>query len=106
MKILKIFGVVVGIHIFALILIFANPGCSSMTKAPSAAGDTVAKAEPTSSAISVPSINPAPASSAQDPVTLNLNGSSSSSGGMRAAPTRPGSPVAGVLVNEPVSDVT
>ena len=32
MKILKIFGIVVGIHLFALILIFANPGCSSTTK--------------------------------------------------------------------------
>ena len=36
MKILKIFGVVVGIHLFALLLIFANPGCSSTSKPPPA----------------------------------------------------------------------
>jgi hypothetical protein len=29
MKILKIFGIVAGIHAVALLLIFANPGCSS-----------------------------------------------------------------------------
>jgi LysM repeat protein len=29
MKIMKVLGVVVGVHVFALILIFANPGCSS-----------------------------------------------------------------------------
>ena len=29
MKILKILGIVAGLHAFALLLIFANPGCSS-----------------------------------------------------------------------------
>ena len=40
MKILKIFGLVVGIHVAALILIFANPGCSSSTKPAPSPGDT------------------------------------------------------------------
>ena len=42
MKILKIFGIVVGIHVFALISIFANPVGSSTTKPPPAPHDTVA----------------------------------------------------------------
>ena len=45
MKILKIFGIVVGIHVFALILIFANPGCSSTTKPTPALADTTSKTE-------------------------------------------------------------
>ena len=30
MKILKIFGIVIGIHMFALLLIFANPFLSAL----------------------------------------------------------------------------
>ena len=56
MKILKIFGIVVGIHVFALVLIFANPGCSSSTRPAPAPTDTVAKSEP-APAISVPNLS-------------------------------------------------
>ena len=36
MKILKIFGIVAGIHALAFLLILANPGCSSTSKPPPA----------------------------------------------------------------------
>src|SRR5689334_17706465 len=100
MKILKIFGVVVGIHVFALILIFANPGCSSTTKPP--ASETVAKAEPTGP-VSVPNIAPAPASGPSSatppPLSVNLAGSGSTDG--RRPPTRPGSTAPAVFTPEP-----
>lgn len=101
MKILKIFGVVVGIHVFALILIFANPGCSSTTKPPGAA-ETVAKAD-TPAPVSVPAIAPAPTgASSAPPLTVNLGGTEG-----RHAPTRPGSaPAPAVFTPEPVTGVT
>lgn len=107
MKILKIFGVVVGIHIFALILIFANPGCSSTTKPPPAPSDTVAKAD-TAQPLNVPNLTPAPAaSSSSPPLSLNLDGANASAGGeKRFVPTRPNTPAAGTLVSQPVTDVT
>lgn len=112
MKILKIFGIVVGIHVFALILIFANPGCSSSTKPPVPA-DTATVAAP-SPAMVTPSPAPAPPPTASPassaPITFNPDapavGSSSSSGpSVRYTPTRPGTPVATTLVTEPVPDV-
>lgn len=115
MKILKIFGLVVGVHIFALILIFANPGCSSTTKPAPSPGATAPIVEPappigvnapaasggiysstTDSSTATPLFNPeAPA------VTLPT----AAGGGARTVPTRPGTPVAGLLAAEPVADV-
>jgi LysM repeat protein len=109
MKILKIFGVVVGIHIFALVLIFANPGCSSTSKPP-VPDDTVSKTEPAPAPVGLPNIAPAPASSNPPPLTFNPDApaayATASSAGTRYVPTRPGSPAAGSLVSEPVTDVT
>lgn len=114
MKILKIFGIVVGIHVFALVLIFANPGCSSTTQSPPAATDTVAKAD--ASPLTMPSLaptSPAPGNAspgAPAPVMFNpdapaVAASSTSSAG-RYVPTRPNTPVVSALVAEPVADVT
>ncbi|MEY4940450.1 MAG: hypothetical protein RIQ93_2185 [Verrucomicrobiota bacterium] len=111
MKILKIFGFVIGIHLFALILIFANPGCSSTSKPAPAPSDTVLQAEPP------PTVNlpMTAADSSSSPVSsprVSLNpdesaaSSSSSSAGVRFIPTRPGSPAASTLVTAPVTDVT
>ena len=114
MKILKIFGIVAGIHLFALILIFANPGCSSTTKPKPAVADTAPKSDD-SPKIVVPGPTPvvlatgveAPAS-APGPVTFNPDAPAAavSESGVRFVPTRPGTPVAGALVTEPVSGVT
>ncbi len=116
MKILKIFGIVVGIHVFALILIFANPGCSA-----SSAKSREAAAPPASSAtVSLPPLDYG--SSTGSPVTAApLNGPDASpitaapilfnpdapatSAGTRYSPTRPGTPAAGVLQAPPVADV-
>ena len=116
MKILKIFGIVVGIHVFALILIFANPGCSSTKKSPPATAETASKPETSSPVTSAPSTPSSVYSSTTDssssapPVTFNPNApagaSPASSSAGRSTPTRPGTPVAGVLQNEPVTDVT
>ena len=117
MKILKIFGLVVGVHVFALILIFANPGCSSTTKpAPSpAATAPMAEPAPVVGLAAAPSSGGGIYSSSTDTTTAAplFNPESpavalpaSAAGGARISPTRPGTPVAGVLVAEPVSDVT
>jgi len=111
MKIMKVLGAVVGIHVLALILIFANPGCSSTTKPTPAPVDTVARAEP-APAVSVPGVSPSvsvpmaasPVSAAPafnpDAPALAANG-----GGVRFSPTRPGTPAEAALIAQPVTDV-
>jgi LysM repeat protein len=117
MKILKIFGIVAGIHLFALILIFANPGCSSTAKTAPSPGDTSSTASTTTSPIvaapssssSTPTASSdAPSSSAItfNPDTPAAAAPATSDNGVRFTPTRPGTPVAGALLAEPVADVT
>ena len=101
MKVLKIFGVVVGIHVFALILIFANPGCSAMTKTPPAPSETVVKADPPPPTITVPNTAAADTSVNFDPNAPAI----SMPAAIRYSPTRPNTPAAGVLASEPVADV-
>ena len=114
MKILKVFGFVVAIHLSALILLFAIPGCSSTSKTPPSPGETAAKpTSPAAASTATPSITPAatreagPSSSA---ITFNPNvpaaPAPAASAGDRYSPTRPGTPVAGALLVEPVTDVT
>ena len=115
MKIMKVLGVVVGIHVFALILIFANPGCSSTAKPPPAPVDTVVRADPAPT-VSVPGVPPSVtvpmADSGASPVSaapVNFNPDApalAAGGGVRFMPTRPGTPAASTLVVEPVADVT
>jgi LysM repeat protein len=113
MKILKIFGFVVGIHLFALILIFANPGCSSTAKPQPAPSDTMIRAEPPP-AVSLPSgattvVLPGgdALAGAGAPSTFNPEAPAGAAGPVvRFTPTRPGTPVASTLVAEPVADVT
>lgn len=108
MKVLKIFGIVVGIHVFALVLIFANPGCSSSTKPAPAPSETVVAPPPPS--VGAPSAPSAPADSSStmvfNPDAPAVAPTSASSPGVRFTPTRPGSPAATAVVAEPVADVT
>lgn len=127
MKILKIFGLVVGVHVFALILIFANPGCSSSTRPAPRPADTVAAAEPPAvvtppvvppsapAADPAPALAPAPAPLAPAPaeagapaaITFNPDlPAVAAPAASRTSPTRPNTPVANALVAEPVADVT
>ncbi len=107
MKILKIFGAVVGIHVFALILIFANPGCSSANKVSPSKSDTVIMrdddagvASPATSGQS--SITAAPAADA-DRGAFDPNAPAAA---VRFSPTRPGTPAAAAVEAQPVGDVT
>ena len=89
MKILKILGIAAGVHALALILIFANPGCSY----------TNAAAPESSPITSAPS---ADQSSSAATVTVPATDTV----GIRYSPTRPGTTVASALSSQPVSDVT
>ena len=108
MKIVKIFGVVVGIHVFALVLIFANPGCTTRTPSRPSPSETVASPAPTSAAtVSLPAasadtVAPSPVTSAS--VTFNPETPAASTG-VHYSPTRPGTAEAGALQAEPVADV-
>lgn len=108
MKILKIFGVVVGIHVMALIMIFANPGCSSSTKpAPSPSDTVVASAEPAAPAITGPTQTPGASPLIASPVNAPADYSAPpSSVTFRYTPTRPNTAAASTLEAEPVTDVT
>jgi LysM repeat protein len=115
MKIMKVLGVVVGIHLFALILIFANPGCSSTSKPTPAPIDTMAKSEsaPTvsvpgvSSAVNVPLTDSSASAMTPAPILFNPDApATAAGGGLRFSPTRPGTAAASTLVAEPVADVT
>jgi LysM repeat protein len=91
MKIIKILGIAAGLHVLALIFIFANPGCS-YTKA--AGVDAPPESGSPISAAPEAGGSAAPAPSATEPVVI------------RYSPTRPGTPVAAALEAQPVSDVT
>ncbi len=109
MKILKIFGFVAGIHVFALILIFANPGCSSTTKRTPRPADTATSpisAAPASASDSPYYTSGGTASGGTSMVTFNPDAPATAAPDVRFTPTRPGTPVAGTLVTEAVSDVT
>jgi LysM repeat protein len=88
MKILKILGIAAAVHALALLLIFANPGCSYSKAAP----DT-------------PPISAAPQADAPSS-TQSAPAQSQEVVGIRYSPTRPGTTVASALETEPVSDVT
>ena len=105
MKILRIFGVVVGVHALALMLIFVNPGCSSANKPPKPADTAMADENPTNivtppaeDAVSPVSVAPADSMAATQPAA---------DVGVRFSPTRPGSPSANLIETQAsVSDVT
>lgn len=118
MKILKIFGIVVGIHVFALILIFANPGCSTSTKtaaqpveATPAVASTASVSLPTDISLNYGSSTESPVTSAplagSEPAAplFNPDAPATASTGLRFSPTRPNTPAASTLQTAPVTDV-
>lgn len=109
MKILKIFGFVAGIHVFALILIFANPGCSSTTKRlprPADTADSPISAAPASVSDSPYYTSGGASSGGTSVVTFNPDAAATAAPDVRFTPTRPGTPVAGALVTDAITDVT
>jgi membrane-bound lytic murein transglycosylase D len=115
MKILRIFGIVLAVHAFAFILIFANPGCSTKPQPTPTPADTASAAGGGASAITVPAatesspitvaqLGPNPAASAVlfDP---NAPAAPAASPLIRYSPTRPSTAAAVALQAEPVPDV-
>lgn len=124
MKLLRVFGLVAGVHALALLVILANPGCSTAVKGPPVPSDTVLRSA------DVPAPVPAPAPAARAGVyvsppesvrPVNAPVTPPPAGAMAAAapaptdvspatvrfvPTRPGTPVAGALAAEKVAEVT
>lgn len=114
MKLLKIFGIVAGIHVAALILIFANPGCSTTSKKPATSETATLPEAPVVSVPQLATDHSGDAASTQ----LNMTAGSSTAPALfnpdapattgdvgRYSPTRPNTPVAGALKAEPVADV-
>ncbi|HVU36604.1 MAG TPA: LysM peptidoglycan-binding domain-containing protein [Opitutaceae bacterium] len=118
MKILKIFGIVVGIHLAILIGVFVVPGCSTTTRPAPSPADTVPQA-PSTPAITVPNatapastdlggtpIAPVPAGFNPDAPATYDTSSSAGGTGIRFTPIRPNTPAASAVLAEPVQDVT
>lgn len=93
MNIIKVLGVVVGIHVVAY-LIIAQPGCRSTTARPEPVAATQpAPAAPAAQPVSAGELNPGAAELA--PIALNLPfAQTTPPAGDRYAPTRPGTPAA------------
>ena len=115
MKILRIFGIVLAVHAFAFILIFANPGCSTKPQSTPTPADTVTStgggapsitvpAATESSPITVAPLGPNPAASAV-PFDPNAPAAPAASPLIRYSPTRPSTAAAVALQAEPVADV-
>jgi len=103
MKILKICGVVAGIHALVILVIFINPGCSSTTKADGTPSDTAPAPAPAAPAISAASPAPAAATeTSSSPAIVPVAAENSF-----YAPTRPNTAAAVALEPAaPVADVT
>jgi len=123
MKILKILGIVAGLHAFALLLIFANPGCSSAGQPMAAAEGPAAKptvhavAQAAPPMVSIPPVVTVPGSAEADPGTAlrpaplatgpaAAPSDSDAQPMIRYSPTRPGTTVAAALEAQPVENVT
>jgi len=115
MKILKIFGAVIGAHFLFIVLFFAIPGCSSTTKPAPAPIDTVTRSESAaavtlpgaSAAVALPPADASPVTAA--PINFNPDApayAAPAGGNVRYTPTRPYTAAASTLVAEPVTDIT
>lgn len=102
MKLLNVFGLVVGAHLAVFTVIFATPGCRSTGKQKPRPDDTAATAPdasataqmdsiaPVSAGMSEADINPATASTRVSPVSPVAPAYGSAEVGVRFPPTRPG----------------
>ena len=121
MKILKILGIVVAVHLFAFMFVFAVPGCRSIRRHSPGATDTAPAPAPATvnyPGASGPAYAPPPGTESLSITDTDLNPAAASTDntvsfpsspitpGVRYNPTRPGTPVAQALQTEPVGDVT
>lgn len=110
MKIIRIFGIVVGIHlVLVLAIFFVTPGCSSTGK-PVAAVPAGAQSKPADSVptIAVPNlaVAAAPAAPLFQPIGAGDPPAVSSGGVVFYSPTRPGTAAATAVEAQPVAGVT
>lgn len=114
MKILRAFGILIGIHAFALLLLFTNPGCSTKSQSKPIASDPVEPAEP-SPMITVPTSggdSPIAAAPVDGDTASSVAGIAfdpnlvAGADSTRFSPTRPGTTAATALRAAPVSGVT
>jgi LysM repeat protein len=110
MNILRIFSVVVGIHVVALVLIFANPGCSSPNKSAPSLSTTPSPNDDDSTVVSRadPDANPVVIAGGNSPVSSvpsSFDPDATAAPEIRFSPTRPGTPTATMLEAQPVGDV-
>ena len=110
MNILRIFSVVVGIHVVALVLIFANPGCSSPNKSAPSLSDATSPDSGNSAVVSRadPDANPVVIAGGDSPVSSvpsSFDPDAAAAPEIRFSPTRPGTPTAAMLEAKPVGDV-
>jgi len=119
MKLLKLFGIVAGLHAVALVLIFANPGCSTPARGPRPSPNDTTLGSADTPVVSVPYIA---ADQSGDPASTQLNAFGGDGGAVplfvnedappdassgRARPTRPRTPVVNPLNAPPkVAEVT
>jgi len=119
MKLLKLFGIVAGLHAVALVLIFANPGCSTPSRGLRSSPNDTTLGSADTPVVSVPYIV---ADQSGDPASTQLNAFGGDGGAVplfvnedaqpdassgRARPTRPRTPVTNPLNAPPkVSEVT
>ncbi len=102
MKILKICGIVVGVHVLALLMII-SPGCSA-SRAQSTPAAAPAKPDaPAPVAAPADLTMPAPAAA---PAPVPAGDAAAPSSGILYSPTRPGTPAATALETPPVTGVT
>lgn len=102
MKVLRIFGIVAAVHALALLLLLANPGCSTKPKVPPPSPAETVTAAPEQS----PSDLVAPAPSTGGTATmLGTESPTGSSEQIHFSPTRPGTPASTALQQEPSAEV-
>jgi len=102
MKLLKIIGVVVGLHLLVGLLLVGVPACSSTSKPAAATAEAAPKPDPAPT-VAVPAAVPAgdvPTISAAAPVP-----EPAPAAGSFYSPTRPNTPAASALETQPVPDV-
>jgi LysM repeat protein len=114
MKIMKMIGVVAGIHALFFLLLFAVPGCSSTAKAPvahstatkqDAPSDASAPVVAASTTPSADSSTPSIALTVPAPAAVPAQAEEGLAPAITFSPTRPNTPADAVLSTQPASDV-
>jgi len=110
MKIMKMIGVVAGIHALFFLLLFAVPGCSSTAKAPVAHNTATKQDAPSDVSAPLVAASTTPSADSSTPsIALAVPVPAQAEEGLAPAitfsPTRPNTPADAALSTQPASDV-